>query len=195
MSLITRCPACGTMFRVVPDQLRISEGWVRCGQCAEVFDAARNLQVLTPPVRSAAASLKPSSIPAQPLERTAPPPVVPMAEHTEGNSSESVDSPQAAPTSIDAEPEDAGMPQERPDQGLVMRMWPAAPCSSARKRLRLHRSKTTMRWRPSFALDLWRRRRSLPRRGLLRSKTQSRCWTKTCPSCARRGDRRSGASL
>jgi predicted Zn finger-like uncharacterized protein len=72
------------MFRVVPDQLRISEGWVRCGQCAEVFDAARNLQVLTPPVRSAAASLKPSSIPAQPLERTGPPPpVVPMAEHTE----------------------------------------------------------------------------------------------------------------
>ena len=34
MSLITRCPACGTMFKVVPDQLRISEGWVRCGHCA-----------------------------------------------------------------------------------------------------------------------------------------------------------------
>ncbi len=44
MSLITRCPACGTMFKVVPDQLRISEGWVRCGQCAEVFDATANLQ-------------------------------------------------------------------------------------------------------------------------------------------------------
>ncbi|WP_299763436.1 zinc-ribbon domain-containing protein, partial [Ramlibacter sp.] len=29
MSLITSCPACGTMFRVVPDQLKISEGWVR----------------------------------------------------------------------------------------------------------------------------------------------------------------------
>ncbi|MGC3983944.1 MAG: DUF3426 domain-containing protein [Pseudorhodoferax sp.] len=41
--LITRCPACGTRFRVVPDQLRISEGWVRCGHCAEVFDAARHL--------------------------------------------------------------------------------------------------------------------------------------------------------
>jgi predicted Zn finger-like uncharacterized protein len=27
------------MFRIVPDQLRISEGWVRCGQCDEVFDA------------------------------------------------------------------------------------------------------------------------------------------------------------
>ncbi len=39
MRLITRCPACGTLFKVVPDQLRISEGWVRCGHCAEVFDA------------------------------------------------------------------------------------------------------------------------------------------------------------
>ena len=43
MSLITRCPACETMFKVVPDQLRISEGWVRCGQCGEVFDASQNL--------------------------------------------------------------------------------------------------------------------------------------------------------
>lgn len=44
MSLITRCPACGTMFKVVPDQLRISEGWVRCGHCAEVFDASSHMQ-------------------------------------------------------------------------------------------------------------------------------------------------------
>jgi predicted Zn finger-like uncharacterized protein len=44
MSLITRCPACTTVFKVVPDQLRVSEGWVRCGQCDEVFDANSNLQ-------------------------------------------------------------------------------------------------------------------------------------------------------
>jgi predicted Zn finger-like uncharacterized protein len=31
------------MFRVVPDQLRISEGWVRCGHCAEVFDASAHM--------------------------------------------------------------------------------------------------------------------------------------------------------
>jgi len=43
MSLITRCPACETLFKVVPDQLRISEGWVRCGQCDEVFDASLHL--------------------------------------------------------------------------------------------------------------------------------------------------------
>ena len=44
MALITRCPVCGTLFKVVPDQLRISEGWVRCGHCAEVFDASHDLQ-------------------------------------------------------------------------------------------------------------------------------------------------------
>jgi predicted Zn finger-like uncharacterized protein len=43
MSLITCCPSCATMFRVVPDQLRISEGWVRCGHCAEVFDATAHM--------------------------------------------------------------------------------------------------------------------------------------------------------
>ena len=31
------------MFKVVPDQLRISDGWVRCGQCDEVFDANAHL--------------------------------------------------------------------------------------------------------------------------------------------------------
>jgi predicted Zn finger-like uncharacterized protein len=31
------------MFRVVPDQLRISDGWVRCGQCGEVFDASQRM--------------------------------------------------------------------------------------------------------------------------------------------------------
>ena len=43
MTLATRCPACGTVFRVVPDQLRVSEGWVRCGRCTEVFNAADRL--------------------------------------------------------------------------------------------------------------------------------------------------------
>jgi predicted Zn finger-like uncharacterized protein len=44
MSFTTRCPACGTMFKVVPDQLKISDGWVRCGHCSDVFDAMLNLQ-------------------------------------------------------------------------------------------------------------------------------------------------------
>ena len=32
------------MFKVVSDQLKVSQGWVRCGQCATVFDASLQLQ-------------------------------------------------------------------------------------------------------------------------------------------------------
>ena len=44
MSLVTRCPSCATTFKVVRDQLRISDGWVRCGRCSKVFDATLDLQ-------------------------------------------------------------------------------------------------------------------------------------------------------
>lgn len=37
------------MFKVVPDQLKISEGWVRCGKCEEIFDASAHLQALSEP--------------------------------------------------------------------------------------------------------------------------------------------------
>jgi predicted Zn finger-like uncharacterized protein len=47
MSFTTRCPACGTTFRIVADQLKISEGWVRCGHCADVFDATLYLEPWT----------------------------------------------------------------------------------------------------------------------------------------------------
>lgn len=43
MSLATRCTSCGTVFRVVQDQLKVSEGWVRCGRCDEVFNALEGL--------------------------------------------------------------------------------------------------------------------------------------------------------
>ena len=43
MSLATRCTSCGTVFRVVQDQLKVSEGWVRCGRCNEVFNALEGL--------------------------------------------------------------------------------------------------------------------------------------------------------
>jgi predicted Zn finger-like uncharacterized protein len=53
-SLATRCPACQTVFRVVPDQLRVSEGWVRCGRCAEVFNASEHFVDATTGVPSKA---------------------------------------------------------------------------------------------------------------------------------------------
>lgn len=44
MSMTTRCPDCATLFKVVADQLRMSEGWVRCGKCGLVFDGRAHLQ-------------------------------------------------------------------------------------------------------------------------------------------------------
>ncbi|HZV94222.1 MAG TPA: zinc-ribbon and DUF3426 domain-containing protein [Caldimonas sp.] len=43
MSLATRCSACATVFRVAQDQLKVSEGWVRCGRCDAVFNALEGL--------------------------------------------------------------------------------------------------------------------------------------------------------
>jgi predicted Zn finger-like uncharacterized protein len=70
MSLATRCPACGTVFRVVRDQLKVSDGWVRCGRCTEVFDAGQRLF-----------DLEQGSAPAAPphTDRPAVPPVAPGA--------------------------------------------------------------------------------------------------------------------
>jgi predicted Zn finger-like uncharacterized protein len=48
MSLLTKCPACQTYYRVVPDQLRISDGWVKCGQCGDIFDASLHLIEIDP---------------------------------------------------------------------------------------------------------------------------------------------------
>lgn len=70
MSLATRCPACGTVFRVVQDQLKVSQGWVRCGQCHEVFNALESLFDLdtspTPPPAPAPASSDPPPAPQAP---------------------------------------------------------------------------------------------------------------------------------
>lgn len=60
MNLATRCTACGTIFRVVEDQLKVSDGWVRCGRCQAVFNAQESLFDLehdTPPPWQAPAQM------------------------------------------------------------------------------------------------------------------------------------------
>ena len=74
MSFITQCPACETQFKVAPDQLKISEGWVRCGQCQHVFDASLNLQPWWPePEPEVPASTPPTDQLAPDLEWRVPP--------------------------------------------------------------------------------------------------------------------------
>ena len=43
MNLTTRCPSCGTAFRVQPAQLSARGGKVRCGKCGHVFDGVKSL--------------------------------------------------------------------------------------------------------------------------------------------------------
>ncbi|WP_217808645.1 DUF3426 domain-containing protein [Derxia lacustris] len=44
MALATRCPNCGTTFRVVSDQLKLRRGLVKCGSCATVFNGIEQLR-------------------------------------------------------------------------------------------------------------------------------------------------------
>ena len=39
MTMLTRCSACDTVFRIATDQLVSRQGKVRCGRCGEIFDA------------------------------------------------------------------------------------------------------------------------------------------------------------
>ena len=43
MSLVTRCPSCGTAFRVQAAQLAAQSGSVRCGKCGELFNGVSGL--------------------------------------------------------------------------------------------------------------------------------------------------------
>ena len=54
MSLLTSCPACGTVFKVQPEQLVPSRGDVRCGNCGQIFNALQSLSVAEPPPESPA---------------------------------------------------------------------------------------------------------------------------------------------
>ncbi|MBA4265435.1 MAG: hypothetical protein C0453_10160, partial [Comamonadaceae bacterium] len=81
------------MFRVVPDQLKISDGWVRCGHCADVFDATLHLETWVPPA--------PAVEGARPPAQVAPPSPVAAPSADAGLADTDVDSGvSAAPSSL-----------------------------------------------------------------------------------------------
>ena len=77
MSQITRCPTCQTVFRVVQDQLRMSDGWVRCGQCSGVFDARATLAASATELSSIELAMQ---VHARPEELVQPPAFLAPAE-------------------------------------------------------------------------------------------------------------------
>ena len=50
MTMVAKCPSCGTLFRVTPQQLQAHHGQVRCGLCMTVFDGFKALATLPDPV-------------------------------------------------------------------------------------------------------------------------------------------------
>ena len=117
MALATRCPHCGTSFRVAADQLKLRGGIVRCGACQEVFDgnaalfdldaaAARASAVDAPPAHGLEAA--PANAIDEPPENVvdAPPAIAleaaqpnvhdePPEHFTDAPQAHSVDAPQA----------------------------------------------------------------------------------------------------
>jgi predicted Zn finger-like uncharacterized protein len=91
---LTRCPACATVFRITEAQLAARQGFVRCGQCAKVFDARASL------IEEAAAA------PELETEATAPPAPTTAEELTAG----AADS--EHPVAVASPVEDAGPPSE-----------------------------------------------------------------------------------
>lgn len=80
MAMTTRCPHCGTAFKVVADQLRVRNGLVRCGVCTRVFDGHACL-VDGPESRPAApAASTPAAAPtSSPIASPGSPPAAPPA--------------------------------------------------------------------------------------------------------------------
>lgn len=100
-SWATRCNACGTSFRVSEDQLKISDGYVRCGRCDAVFNARSTLFDLDAPVSAPA-----------PLAEAAAPVAAPRPH------SEPAFSP--AEAEVDTEAEDSAFPPTAvPDEPLA----------------------------------------------------------------------------
>lgn len=158
MSLITRCPTCETMFKVVPDQIRVSEGWVRCGQCAEIFDATQNMvlpaepQAPTPSttaappsppapvpvptqtfIRPAAESSEPDAVAAA---RSPTKPAPPLAREQATGEPGWIDSPATDPDTVflerDSEPEPPTHPLTQDKAADVAKLLPPpAPTTTA----------------------------------------------------------------
>ncbi len=104
---ITRCPKCGTAFRITPAQLQSANGAVRCGSCLNVFKAMDYL------VATAASKTAESPAPVEPTKNAAPEkaaaPIIAKPETANKPlinpiSSAAVNSPSPKPTAAPATP-------------------------------------------------------------------------------------------
>lgn len=64
--MYTSCPECGTVFRITTQELRVAEGYARCGHCSATFNAVAMLTDDVPPTITVA-QLAPEALPELPV--------------------------------------------------------------------------------------------------------------------------------
>jgi predicted Zn finger-like uncharacterized protein len=103
--MITRCPACGTHFRVTPEQLQAHQGQVRCGRCSTVFDGLVALAALPEPAPAATGGSEVDGFKLEPVEPaiTAAAPRAPAPRAAETEFGEKVYGPAPEQLSLDEE--------------------------------------------------------------------------------------------
>lgn len=172
MSLATRCTACGTVFRVVQDQLKVSEGWVRCGRCQQVFNALEalfDLEREAPPPRPAPPPVSPGAAGVTEFVSSLLPPADPDEPLPETQAEDAVESrflaPPPAPARRAHEPPefaDARFPSELPLDDDA----PAPPPSTAEIEAEIEAEvepEPAPAPRPQPLLERWRSRRDARR--------------------------------
>jgi predicted Zn finger-like uncharacterized protein len=82
--MVTKCPACDTVFRVSAEQLQARQGKVRCGRCMTVFDGAKALATVTEEEQQQAAFMLEAASPAPAAPQPARPAEAPQEEKDYG---------------------------------------------------------------------------------------------------------------
>lgn len=118
MSLVTRCPRCKTLFRVMPAQLQARAGQVRCGRCMHVFDGFQALAVEQANANSDPVRFEPDA-----AATGGGAPVTETAAATASVAAEAAPPDAAAP----ATPATSAAPESKPDAKPETAAEPAAP--------------------------------------------------------------------
>lgn len=81
-NMVTRCPKCGTAFRITANQLQSAKGAVRCGSCLHIFRAQDHLVSGAAPRTDSALTRKTASAPREPAAASPAKPAAQTPEKT-----------------------------------------------------------------------------------------------------------------